>query len=82
MSFPNKDNAINSNFILVFPTPLHLHSSPMDSVPAIDYVPTLHERTPQCLLGTVWRTEMEPFLCLAFLSAALLPGITKDGRVL
>ena len=44
MSFPNKDNAINSNFILVFPTPLHLHSSPMDSVPAIDYVLTLHER--------------------------------------
>jgi len=24
--------------------PLHLHSSPMDSVLAIDYVPTLHER--------------------------------------
>jgi len=23
---------------------LHLHSSPMDSVSAIDYVPTLHER--------------------------------------
>ena len=29
---------------LLTKAPLHLHSSPMDSVLAIDYVPTLHER--------------------------------------